>query len=409
MNPKYILSFALIALLSMPVLAAPKKKATPSLDALFEQADLALVGYDTEALEELLDEIDTQISKNRKATEADKGRQRQLQSSAVTLQNMLGRVEQLVIVDSLCVAVDSVPLVIQLSPESGTLDVVDGAVTYTPALGREVFYTEADENGRLHIMHAGILDDGTRQESQRVPLFESDDVQTAYPFMLPDGATLYFAADAQSDNALGGWDIYMTRRDEQGEFYEPTNVGMPYNSFANDFMMALDENTGLGWWATDRNAPEGMATVYIFKPNSTRVNYSPDSDGIADKAFITNYRDTWPQDFDADAALKPLDNLGNKAGHKGAPDFVFSPGNGKVYTSLTDFRSDRARHLMRKYLEQKRTLVKANQDLDDLRARYAKGDLTLRGKILSSEQRVKQLDANLRTAANAVANAEQKR
>ena len=82
--------------------------------------------------------------------------------------------------------------------------------------------------------------------------------------MLSDGSTLYFAAEGDIENALGGLDIYMTRRDETGAFFSPTNVGMPYNSPYNDYMMAIDDAAGLGWWATDRNAPDGMVTVYIF-------------------------------------------------------------------------------------------------------------------------------------------------
>lgn len=388
--------------------AAPKKKAvTASLETLFEQAETALASYNTETLDEALDNIETKLSKDRKAKEEDKEHLRRLQSQSITLSNMLGRVERIVIVDSLSVPRDDVPKTLRLATDAGHMDGSGRAVSYTPAMGREVFYTERDSTGATHIMHAGILDDGTREEGKRVELFADPAVQTAYPFMMPDGATLYFAADAEGDNALGGWDIYMTRRDEQGNFYEPTNVGMPYNSPANDFMMAIDETTGLGWWATDRNAPDSLATVYIFKPNPTRINYEPDSEDIADRAFITDYRATWPTGFNRNTELKRLaDATGNTDSGNASDRFEFAVGNGKVYTSLADFRNPQARKLMQKYLAEKAELSKTTSQLDDLRKRYAAGDLNLRRQILTLEQQITRLNSTLRNCANAVVRAE---
>ena len=95
---------------------------------------------------------------------------------------------------------------------------------------------------------------------------------------MPDGVTLYFANNGE--NSLGGYDIFMTRRsdgDGEGkEYFQPQNVGMPYNSPFNDFMMAIDEASGLGWWATDRNQIPGKVTVYVFIPSQMRVNVEPD-------------------------------------------------------------------------------------------------------------------------------------
>lgn len=100
------------------------------------------------------------------------------------------------------------------------------------------------------------------------------------PFMMPDGCTFYFAATRLP--GLGGYDIFRANRDsETGLFQAPVNLGMPYNSPGDDYMFAIDEVNNRGWWATTRNAfidddGQEYVTVYSFTPSAIRVNYPPD-------------------------------------------------------------------------------------------------------------------------------------
>lgn len=102
-----------------------------------------------------------------------------------------------------------------------------------------------------------------------------DDVDINWPFMLADGTTLYFAA--KGEESIGGFDIFMTRYDETTKsFLKPENIGMPFNSAANDYLYIVDEYDGFGWFATDRNQPEGMVCIYSFLLNDVRENYIVD-------------------------------------------------------------------------------------------------------------------------------------
>ena len=75
--------------------------------------------------------------------------------------------------------------------------------------------------------------------------------------------TLFFAR--RSPAGLGGYDLYMTRLTEQGNsFFEPTLLGMPYNSPYNDYLLAYHESEGWGILISDRFAPEGQVHVYRF-------------------------------------------------------------------------------------------------------------------------------------------------
>ncbi len=81
--------------------------------------------------------------------------------------------------------------------------------------------------------------------------------------MMADGITLYFASD--KPDGLGGYDIYMTRFSPITNEYLPAqNIGMPFNSTANDYMFAVDETNRVGMFATDRNQSPDSVAVYRF-------------------------------------------------------------------------------------------------------------------------------------------------
>ena len=88
---------------------------------------------------------------------------------------------------------------------------------------------------------------------------DGDDAQN-YPFMLSDGITLYYAA--QGEESIGGYDIFVTRYDmDEKKFLYPENLGMPFNSPANDYMLAIDEFNQL--MVRVRPEPTGEQGVYL--------------------------------------------------------------------------------------------------------------------------------------------------
>jgi hypothetical protein len=319
------------------------------------------------------------------------------------MRNMLERVEQIVIVDSISVDVDDFFKYYRLAADAGHIGGTAERTTFMPASGREEFFTDHnDETGKLRIMYAGILDDGSREDAADTGLAVGNG-DVAYPFMLADGMTLYFASNADVDGSLGGYDIYMTRRNEdEGGFFEPTNVGMPYNSPGNDYMLAIDETTGLGWWATDRNAEDGKVTIYVYVPNDTRQNYDPERSDITDLAFISSVAATQPEGFNAQAKLAALDNLGTSVADDSDTQFALSLGNGKVYHSLSEFRNSEARNMMSTYLSELSAYNTRSERLRTLRRQYAEGNLTLSDRISAAETDLDNARGALLSRRNAV-------
>jgi hypothetical protein len=193
----------------------------------------------------------------------------------------------------------------------------------------------------------------------------------------------------------------MTRRNDEGGFYEPTNVGMPYNSPGNDYMMAIDEATGLGWWATDRNAEDGKVTIYVFVPNETRQNYDPDRSDITDLAFISSIKATQPEGYDVQTKRDALSRVGARE-NTDAQLFKLSLGNGKVYTKLTDFSNDKARSMMLSYINDLKGFEKQQAQLDAMRREYAEGNLTLTDSIAQAERELESARNALLARRNSV-------
>lgn len=87
--------------------------------------------------------------------------------------------------------------------------------------------------------------------------------------MLSDGVTVYFASDNES--GLGGYDIYITQYNTNTNMYlPPENIGMPYNSPANDYLLVIDDIKGIGYFASDRYMTDGNVCVYTFIPNDEK-------------------------------------------------------------------------------------------------------------------------------------------
>ncbi|MDE7470283.1 MAG: hypothetical protein K2M57_02420, partial [Paramuribaculum sp.] len=220
-----------------------------------------------------------------------------------------------------------------------------------------------------------------------------------YPFLMADGMTLYFASDGEG--SLGGYDIYISRRDGDG-FLQPQNIGMPYNSPFDDYMLAIDEETGTGWWATDRNQLEDMVTIYRFIPSELRVNYPTDTPNLKEMALLTNYKATWEPGADYTALLaSPKEENGSRKGD----EFRFSLPDGKILTSLQDIPNQRARMLMKSYIELNSELDNLNERLAGLRAEYGKGNRSREGAIRSAEERQKNLREEIARKRNEVVNA----
>lgn len=351
-----------------------------------------------------------------------------LAERADMMQSMLDRVEKIQIIDSIIVDAGDFFNAYRLSVPAGSLhhgtdvartlpadmaSVEPTSPVYVPESGAAMVWTENTSGSQSHtaVWQTDLLADGAWDAPHR--LFDGKEIfgdtnsgvtAVATPYLMSDGMTMYFAANGTA--SLGGLDIFITRGDEDG-FLQPQNVGMPYNSPYDDYMMVIDEFTGMGWWATDRNRIPGKVTIYRFIPSDLRVNYPPDTPGLADLARITSVAATHPAGADYSEILERVARVGHtSADADDEPEFLFALPGGKIYTSFDDFKSDTARRLMEEYLDTYDNWQLDMEDLADLRAAYRDGDRSQVAEIRRLETQINDTRKRLRSQANAVIAAE---
>lgn len=310
-------------------------------------------------------------------------------ASAKMGQKMMRGVERVQVIDSL--TIDSLDFIkhYRLSPEAGRLvgynalpeilHADSNAVAYLPQRG-DVIYLGHKFKDNYDICESSHL----LGEDWGEPHSLSNNINTAdnqnYPYLLNDGQTLYFAQDGAT--SLGGYDIYVTMfNSERGDFMLPQNLGMPFNSFDNDFMMAIDETLGVGWFITDRNHIPGKLTLYIFIPNDTKKVYSNDNEKLPLLAQLTSIADTWTEDADYSAYLNAIASIEPNQSELRIQEFYFVLCDGIVYTHSSDFENSDAL----RYYNQARSLQykidQRNAQLKKLREQYAQANATQKAQI----------------------------
>ena len=215
-----------------------------------------------------------------------------------------------------------------------------------------------------------------------------------YPFLCSDGVTLFFGA--KGPKSMGGYDIFMTRYNgDDGTWYEPENYGLPYNSTANDYLLAIDDYDQLGWLVTDRRQEEGKVCIYTFVPTTPRQNF--ENDDLTKKqlnsfARILKIEDTW-QFGNREAALKRVEDLKkrNTQGKKVTSNINFVINDNVTYHSISEFKSSSAREKYKQLVALQDKYNKNIATLQQLRDDYAKNRTKdLAKDILFYEKEVEQ-------------------
>jgi len=83
------------------------------------------------------------------------------------------------------------------------------------------------------------------------------------PFFHPDGQTLYFSSDSLS--GMGGSDIFFARRDHDGKWGNPQNLGYPINTKGEEGMLVVSLDGRTAYFASDRPGGKGGLDIYTFE------------------------------------------------------------------------------------------------------------------------------------------------
>lgn len=125
------------------------------------------------------------------------------------------------------------------------------------------FASSRDGNsGEMDIWEATRNDDGGWDEPQNLGPVINTSGREMSPFIHPDNQTLYFASDGHI--GMGGLDIFYSRKDENGSWTEPVNVGYPINTHADEFGMIVGATGKTAWFSSDMEGGYGERDLYTF-------------------------------------------------------------------------------------------------------------------------------------------------
>ena len=334
--------------------------------------------------------------------------------------------QQIIFIDSIVVAKDDILAFIRLNPESGKLDTFDQffrsdghteSYVYINEMGNKCYFSDENANGLMQLYTLDKLGEDWSDPLALKGINEGIS-EANYPFMMTDGTTFYFAAKGKE--SIGGYDIFVTRADsENGQFLKPENIGMPFNSEANDYMYIIDELSNIGYFVTDRRQPEGKVCIYMFIPPTSRRIYNSDAyteeqlRGFADISSIAN---TWGKGMERKAALERLKTISKTNPAQQSRSVISFIINDRVtYTDISQFQDPESANLYREYLSTQKQLKDYEQLLEKSRNFYTKAKpedkRVLRAEILDAERQyvrlttdVKTLEKRIRKAENLIIN-----
>jgi hypothetical protein len=314
------------------------------------------------------------------------------------------KVENVVIVDSIVVDKARFFEYYRLGQEAGRL--IDyklladaagstGEVAFESQRGdRRVFGRQTADAGYDLYESSKLLGDKWT-ESTPFPSNINTAANENFPFVLTDGTTLYYASD--NDESYGGYDLFVTKYNvASGSYYTPEHLPMPFNSPYNDYLLAIDEGSQVGWFASDRFQPEDKVIIYLFLPNfGERTYYRDLSDAeLRARARIASIKATWPADANYEQLLYGIFNEEQDfSKQQGA--FVFVINDKILYYNLDDFESKQARAEYERAAQQRALYDTDAAELADLRAQWAKGNEAshrkIRARILSLESKLPEM------------------
>ena len=323
--------------------------------------------------------------------------------------NMREMTQQILIIDSIVADKDQVLAQIHLSEDAGQLmtsktftgKAVSGQA-FVNEMGNKAYLSLPDDSLKQQLYTCDLLG-GEWSQPEALQGLNDGLIETSYPYMLADGQTLYFAG--QGEESIGGYDIFFTRYDaHSGRFLKPENLGMPFNSEANDYLYVIDEYRQLGYFVTDRRQPEGKVCIYIFVPAESRQTYDAgvySEQQIRDFAAITRIADTWTDNKAREAAMARLKavNSAQKRVKTVAPDaqqrLVIT--DALTYSTASDFKSKEAASLYQQLVQVRQKLSQLESQTEQLRTLYHQAGKaerkSLQTEIMEAEGELKALYA----------------
>jgi len=333
-----------------------------------------------------------------------------------TLFRMVRNTNRVCFIDSFTVSKDELFSSYILGKSAGSVasaadffETDDDGEVFLPEMGQNVYYSRMAADSLFHLYTQFRSFDRWTDESMLQGL--DTDGNLRYPFLLNDGVTIYYASDGSE--SMGGLDIFVSRYNSAtGRYLKPENMGMPFNSEANDYLYVIDEANNLGWFATDRRQPQDTVCIYVFIPSESysKFNYEGgDTLAIHRAARLQSIAESQTDLNEVRAARQRLTLLRyEQTEKKEQGSFTFIVDDLTTYHELSEFQSQEARQMFERWTDLKDQYETNYSKLDRMRDEFADASrqekermrqqiLDFEEKVLKTEQQVISMENEIRT------------
>ncbi len=151
----------------------------------------------------------------------------------------------------------------------------DNSVVYLPRSGERVYYSSYGDNGNngRDIYFVNRLPNGSWSKPQPMPAPVNTEYDEDYPFLHPNGRTLYFSS--KGHNSMGGYDVFKTTYDAETQSWsKPENLEFPINSPDDDILFVTDSLEKTAFFSTGRYSPYGKIDVLKINTERRPMNFA---------------------------------------------------------------------------------------------------------------------------------------
>lgn len=115
----------------------------------------------------------------------------------------------------------------------------------------------------IDIYYSVIGSDGKFSQATKLPANINTKKDEESVFIHPDNQTLYFSS--QGHVGMGGADIFMSKRNPDGTWGDPVNLGYPVNTSKDENSLLVAPSGRLAYFASDREGGFGGLDLYQFE------------------------------------------------------------------------------------------------------------------------------------------------
>jgi outer membrane protein OmpA-like peptidoglycan-associated protein len=131
--------------------------------------------------------------------------------------------------------------------------------------GKTLYFASKRQGGKgsSDIWKTELMADG----SWTLPVNLGDSINTRFeemaPFIHPDNRTLYFSS--RGHQGMGGYDLFFSRLDADGNWSTPVDMGYPINTYADEITLVVNAKGDVAYISSDKLGGKGGMDIYSFR------------------------------------------------------------------------------------------------------------------------------------------------